>query len=159
MHIKSSVVTAASFPFQEIKMEKKKRSGKKRRIKDLICFLQENRFKPRSIFCVYLSKTSKTKLRQHIKLPKNHHLLILTKYLKKNFYDKQISCHLFGLIRFESPPISPKSTASSHEAAGSYETANCQPDSHHTYNKSSAEAKTKFPNCQGQVMLSFSSSK
>lgn len=100
----------------------------------MICFLQENHFKPKSICCVYISKKSRRQLRQHIKLPKKHHPLILTKHPKNNSYDMQICCHLFGLIRFKSPPILPKSIASSHEAAGSYETANCQPDSHHIYN-------------------------
>jgi len=50
-HIKSSVVIAASFPFQQIKKEKKS-SGKKRYIKDLVLFLQENHFKPKLFFCV-----------------------------------------------------------------------------------------------------------
>lgn len=64
-------------------------------------------------------------------------------YQKKCSYKMQMRCYLFGLMGFESPPISPTSTPTNHEAAGGCEMGNCQPDSYHIYNQSSTEAKTK----------------
>lgn len=72
----------------------------------------------------------------------------------------QIRCHLFGLIGFESPPISPKSILINHEAAGGSEMGNHQPDSRHIQNQSFTEAKpNELLNRQGEVILSFSCSK